>query len=337
MNIIKNSKVCITTGLILMGGAINIFISNNAVYRLESQLSRMQEAGRFIIDVMAKEIRMAGYNGCASRGTIEPNVLADDPPPLTAGDENAVTGYDYDSGSWVPPLPAFITAAAAVNATVLDNTDVIIVQRADSCSATLTGNLATVNANIQITMPNDCGFVMNQAVIITDCSTTDIFAISSNPDSGTLAHANNINSENFLSKAYTDDSIILKQLSSTFYIADGASGEPALWLASWDPSVPTSYNLFELADGVEQIQILYGVDNDNDDYADVYLEADDAALTDWTTVKSVRINLLLHSADRITTDVRAFNFNGADANLVTQDRRLRMAFSTTVTLRNRLP
>ncbi len=73
--------VALLLGLILTGGAIEIFISNKATYRLENELSRMQETGRFIVDAVAKEIRMAGYLGCASRGNIETNVMADEKPP----------------------------------------------------------------------------------------------------------------------------------------------------------------------------------------------------------------------------------------------------------------
>ena len=86
--------IALVIGMVLLGGAVSIFISNNSVYRLESELSRMQESGRFLIDIMSKEIRMAGFSGCSSRGTVTTNVLANDAVALSFGSANAITGYD---------------------------------------------------------------------------------------------------------------------------------------------------------------------------------------------------------------------------------------------------
>jgi type IV pilus assembly protein PilW len=332
--------IAMVIGLVLTGGAIQIFISSKATYRLENALSRSQETGRFIVDVMAKEIRMAGYSGCASRGDIDVTVLADNAPPLDATAENAITGYNYDSSSdWNPDVPAYVTDASKINATLLDGTDMLVVQRASECGAQLTGNMGTNNANVQVVNPNSCDFQQDSVVMITDCSTADIFAISSNPTSGsgsqTLAHANNVNSDPKLSNVYGPDSQVYGFLSNTFYIATGASGEPALWLGSWNPSAANDFSASELADGVEDMQILYGEDTGGaDEYADTYVTAN--AVTDWTNVRSVRINLLLRSDDNITTEARAFTFNGVDAN-TGNDRRLRMVYSSTITVRNRLP
>ena len=336
--------IALVIGMVLLGGAVSIFISNNSVYRLESELSRMQESGRFLIDIMSKEIRMAGFSGCSSRGTVSTTVMANDAVALSFGSANAITGYDYVATTdWEPDLPSYVTLATAINASVLDNTDVMNIQRGSECGAGLTGNMASDNAQLTITVPNGCSFSQQEVVMITDCATADVLAITnSNTDtSGNIAHAIAAgaggNSDNKLSKAYGPDSQIYKQLSNTFYVANGASGEPALWLASWNPSVANDYTTYELADGVEQMQLLYGLDTGGgNEYADAYVEADDAALTDWTNVRSVRISLLLRSADNITTQSRAFTFNGANAN-TGNDKRLRMLFSTTVTLRNRLP
>ncbi len=332
--------IALVIGLVLLGGAISIFISNKAVYSLESELSRMQESGRFLIDVMTKDIRMAGYNGCSSRGTVTPTVLANNPPPLAVTDANAITGYNFNTaGDWNPNLPDFVTSATAINANVLDNTDVVNVQRASECGAQLTGNMTADNANVQVVQPNSCNLAKDQVVMISDCASADVFAISSNPTSGsgsqTLAHATGVNSDNKLSKIYGPDSQVYRQLSNTFYMANGASGDPAVWLAAWNPAVAGNYDIYELADGVEQMQILYGEDTGGgNEYADTYVDA--SAVANWANVRSVRINLLLRSRDRITTEPRAFVFNGANAN-TGNDLRLRLAFSTTVALRNRLP
>lgn len=342
--------IALIIGMILTAGAIQIFISSKATYRLESALSRMQETGRFIVDTMAKEIRMAGYNGCSSRGTIETNTIADNPPPASINADDALLGYQATgTNTWSPSLPSSMTVAmydigGDATKDLVSGTDVVLIQRADSCGASVSGNWDVTNANVQVSYPNGCGFAQNQVVMVTDCSTADVFALGNNPSGSgnlqTLNHSTNNNTGNFLGKNYGPESQIFVYRSNIFFIAPDDNGEPAFYLASWAPSdsnttiTAADYDILELADGVQDMQILYGVDNaGGDDYADNYLTAD--AVTDWNQVRSVRVNLLLQSADRITEEPRSFTFNGAEAN-TSNDRRLRMLFSDTITLRNRL-
>ena len=331
--------IAMVLGLVLAGGAIQIFISSKATYGLENALSRLQETGRFVVDTLAKEVRMAGYMGCSSRGNITPSVLALETPPLTATSANGITGYNYNTGSdWNPDLPSYITSATGLNASVSNGSDVMIIQRASECGAYLTGNMTADNANVQVVNPNTCGFDQNDVVMITDCASSDVFAISSTPTSGsgqeTLAHANNVNSDNKLSKIYGPDSFVATFFSEVFFIGTGASGEPALYEGSWDPAAAANYDLSELADGVEDMQILYGEDTGGgNEYADTYVTADSVA--DWTNVRSVRVNLLLRSEDGVTSAPRTINFNGGTKGGA--DRRLRMVYTSTITIRNRLP
>ncbi len=336
--------VALAIGLVLTAGAIHILISNKATYRLESELSRMQETGRFIVDTIGKEIRMAGYTGCSSRGNIAINTISENPPPFSPEGENAILGHEASgTATWSPAVPANIETAindidGDASKDILGNTDFVIVQRADECGATV-DEIDVTNANIKVNYPNTCDFQQDQTVIVTNCRNADIFSITnvtSNESSGrqTLAHGSSGNTDNKLSQTYGPDSQAFIFLSNIFFIAPGETGEPALYMAMWNPVDPDDYTILELADGVADMQILYGVDNaGGDESADDYITADN--VTDWSDVRSARVNLLLQSEDNLTSESRSFTFNGADAN-AGNDRRLRMAFSTTVTLRNRL-
>jgi len=46
-----------------MAGVIQIFLSAKQAYRLQENLSRLQENGRFAMDFITKDVRMAGYAG----------------------------------------------------------------------------------------------------------------------------------------------------------------------------------------------------------------------------------------------------------------------------------
>lgn len=54
--------IAMALGLILTVGALQMMLSSQSLYRTTDSLSRIQESGRFALDFLAKDIRMAGYN-----------------------------------------------------------------------------------------------------------------------------------------------------------------------------------------------------------------------------------------------------------------------------------
>jgi type IV pilus assembly protein PilW len=100
----------------------------------------------------------------------------------------------------------------------------------------------------------------------------------------------------------------------------------------------------ELLDGIENMQILYGVDTDADDVAEQYVKADQVTvLATWNDVVGVRIGLLVHTPGQVNTvaDTTTYNVAGtpiADTGTTIThggDRRLRYVFTSTVKVRNR--
>ena len=55
--------VAMTLGLLIVLGVIQVMMSNQISYRTNDELSRIQENGRFALDLLANDIRMAGYQG----------------------------------------------------------------------------------------------------------------------------------------------------------------------------------------------------------------------------------------------------------------------------------
>lgn len=104
----------------------------------------------------------------------------------------------------------------------------------------------------------------------------------------------------------------------------------------------------EIADGVESMQVMYGVDIDGDGLADIFQNATavtgvaatatalDAA---WRKVVSVRVALLMRSQDRAGATAKTGGnvYNVADATMTRPaDGRFRDVYETTIALRNRL-
>lgn len=317
--------VAMVIGLLLIGGVIQIFASNKQGYLTHEALSRIQENGRYAMEIMSRNVRMAGFTGCAALDTVEPNVIANNPPAGGLRASTAVLGYEYDGSSWDP---AYTGAPSGVVA----NTDLVTVNRGADCGAYLVGNMTAVNANIQINADNICNFQANDVIIISDCSSTDIFRASSvSSDSGsgrvTIAHANNQNSSNRLSKPYGTDARIFKLSTYDYYVKLNASNPPQPTLYVREDGTES-----ELVEGVEDMQISYGVDTTGDRAADSYVDAD--AVTDWGDVASVRVALGLRSInDYVALTETSYSFNGVNVT----NRHLRKAMSATIGVRNRLP
>lgn len=88
-----------------------------------------------------------------------------------------------------------------------------------------------------------------------------------------------------------------------------------------------------LAEGVEDMEVLFGLDTDTDGVANKYVGP--AAVGDWTQVVSVQIALLVNSVSNALLDAQTVCL-GCNAFNGTSDRMIRAQYETTVGVRNDL-
>jgi prepilin-type N-terminal cleavage/methylation domain-containing protein len=86
--------VALTAGLLVAGVIATMFASNARTYAVTNGIGELQEAGRVAFDVLQRDLRMAGYQGCDSR--------ADTPAPR-------LVNLDADAGA-EGSVPAAIMA-----------------------------------------------------------------------------------------------------------------------------------------------------------------------------------------------------------------------------------
>jgi type IV pilus assembly protein PilW len=53
--------IAVTLGMVLMGAALQFIISTKQTYELNDDISRIQENGRMALDIIVKDLQMAGY------------------------------------------------------------------------------------------------------------------------------------------------------------------------------------------------------------------------------------------------------------------------------------
>jgi type IV pilus assembly protein PilW len=164
----------------------------------------------------------------------------------------------------------------------------------------------------------------------TDCTTTAVFQVSSIAGN-VVSHATGGaclpgNASNDLLKSYTNGQVYPVRTIS-YYIKTNPSNQPALYIKVGAVE--------EMIAGIEQMQILYGVDTDAvlDGSPNFYVSADN--VPDWRKVVSVRVSLLVASPENNLTDKPlSYTYNGLTKTPT--DRRLRRVFTSTIALRNRL-
>lgn len=326
--------IAITLGLILSTAIIQVFLASRTTYQVQESLSMIQENARFGMHFMGKEIRMSGYMGCNSVGNIEVNVIA---KPASAVDFLPLQGED--------------DVAKSNDFNALAGTDTLEIKRGSDDAVTLTGNLAPSNSSIQIE-DNTYNIVKNDYVLVSDCTSADVFRVTNTPKEAgkgttSLDHGSAANSSNRLSKIYGGDSEVFGFQTTRFFIRDSgrdtAGGQPIYSLYSQQRSLGSGGAMgaaVELIEGVENLQLEYGIDSDGDRAINRYVKA--PAVADWNTVLSVRVELTLAA-----NDVGVVGRSGqADAQSVydtsgqlidNTDGRMRQVFSSVFAVRNRLP
>lgn len=324
--------VAMLVALILMAGAVQVFIANRVTLRTQDGVARVQESGRYAMSRIGRSARAAGFFGCAGLDIVLPNVLAQNPPAdlsqFTAG--VAVSGLDN------------VAAGNPFNAVA--GTDVLTLRGAGDGNIGLTGNLTPINANIQISNGYD-GFKQGELVLVTDCRTADLIRktnqIGQDKANGkeTIAHSNSSNIDNNLSKPYGADAFVMRPFIHSYFIGDtgrtNAAGQKVLALYLRD----LSGNDSEIAEGVSDLQVLYGVDNDGNRNADRYMSATQVeAAKIWEKVVSVRVSLLTDSVDNVLENPGNYVFSPAGNSPITPaagDRRLYQEFTGLYALRNK--
>lgn len=370
--------VAITIGLIILAVISTVFVSSKKTYRVQEALSRLQENGRYAIDFMGRDMRMAGYMGCICGGTTI-NTIANSVAGLTLLNTttnppslDGIIGYEQAS----VPTSGFPVLRAEVKA----NTDVVEIQHFSTNSAKVITPGSVLNAAIHI-QGNPLNFQTDEVLVVTNCVNADFFqatTVSAGSGDVAITHANSNNTANFTFGLYGPDngSELLRLESSVYYIGTGTAGYacPAsslcrkhlgFYLATDGNRFCTNattgtiqgYCVEQVAEGVEDLQILYGVNttNNNHNTADKFVDA--ASITTnncttntacWPNVVSARINLLLRTVDptvspeNITTypSSQITLFNGSPPTITAGSttapaRALRRVYTETITLRNR--
>lgn len=328
--------VAMTLSLLLLGGVVTLFANARKSYENNDHLARIQENGRFALDQIARELRAAGYLGCA-KDTPFTNALTLTTNKLLWDFQFAVQGFQSTGTTWSPALDATLApSAAAVNSDVL----VIRAPDPDARAKRVTTLMATPTADIVVTPATPVYLPWEYPLLVTDCNAVAVFDVSAY-SAGTIAHgspgqgaaaaggvASAGNSTADIGYAFQAGSLVMPVRTVIYYVR--ASATPgagnSLWrrLGRGPPD--------EVVEGVDSLQVLYGVDTDANRIVDAYEPANN--VTDWSAIVSVRVGLLVRSVEQYGKNPDTAHKILDETIAAAGDNRERLEFSTTVALRN---
>lgn len=337
--------VSLLLAMSVMAGAIQIFLQIKNNFIAASEMAVLQENARFAFKLFRDEIHMAGYNSCGSTARNIANSIIG-ASGNWALDGTGIQGYEHEAG--IGSFPGDISAD------VLPDTDALVVRRGESpgylvsnhAAASSTFKLQAKHAmepgDIVLVATPDCAQLgYFQAVTAADDYITHAAGnlVSPGNCTGNLAGAFSCEDGTDGQRSYPPGSILMKLASHAYYVGPSEVSEdiPALFrerlgvvtnaAASWSE---------ELIQGVENMQVRYGIDIDRANSStaiDTYIKADDERM-DWEHVISVQISLRLRSLRPVyQQNVPYAEFMGIE-HTGGADRFMRETFSTTISLRN---
>ena len=379
--------ISLTVGSVITAGIVQLFSANSDTHRVMMGQSRIQESARFALDFIGRDIYKAGYLGCFSNAPTPVFFTAANGNniPYEFDLRTGLGGHDaFGVGLWAPNLNGLPTTIGATNTNVfvagtgintnniVSGTDVLVIRNTlqQDSEIRLAQNMLTSRGNISVLVDQNrglaaLGFSQGDLAMIHDCEKATIFhatgvTLVATPDPLTeqvdIAHSLDPTDawrNSFLTLAqrntFEDDANVSAIETHIYFIAPGTganrSGDVPLSL--WKKSGTTAP--VELVEGIENLQVLYGVSTDGNGTPNQYRRANQVVMNNVVTV---RVTVIANTIDDVGGSsatshgcgiqncaytlvggaLSAYNDNPNDAN--GRDGLIRRAFTQTFMLRN---
>lgn len=349
--------ISMVISMAIVAGAVEIVVSSKRSFLDQDEVTFIQTNARFALDLISKDIRMAGYLGCATQNSVQTANSIDD----SAGGFISLHGLvGFEGGESVDGFPDDFKADAEVGS------DAILIRRASNSGELDVSKHVAASAVIHLWENHE--YPEGSTLMIADasCRNIGLFQTTGKPG-GHLNHnagkskgvgnCTKIIKGNFecdpsckavscggygtATGEYGPGSKVMEFVSRAYFIGESSvlPGVPALKRRVLNVvGSPSTYEE-EIAVGVEDMEILYGIDSDGDSSVDQYRSADqmdidsDGSITDedWDSVSNVKISLVFRSQNPVLSKSEKRTLAGKEY----EDRYMRQLVNSTIKIRNR--
>ncbi len=231
--------VAITIGLIILAALVSLFAGNSRERGEIQRANQQTENGRYALQVIGDDLRDAGYLGPFNPGSVAspnpqfviptalPNACATDVPTLNTALSLAVQGYDNGANA-----PACLTDLRA-------GTDILVVRRASTCAVGTAGCDPQVAGDVYLQASGCAAEFTAGTYYVLDSNAGNL--ILNQKDCATAG-------------------LIYQFRVHIYFVANDdkpGDGIPTLKRAELGPG---AFNIVPLVEGVENLQLEYGLD-----------------------------------------------------------------------------
>jgi len=306
--------VALVIGLFLIFGAVTIYQQSRATFRTTEAVARLQEVARLAFDVLEADVRMANYWGLNNRAEYIVN-RAQPLQPLPEPFDTLGLGGPIDAcgSNWVINLDEYVGGSnngydldCAATGTSSDKSDTLLVRRAAEAAP---AKLETTQIHLQTSR-------VQGTLFVPACDDPKLAACIPS---------------DYLPPASESRALVV----NAYYVTTGSTlraDVPALRRKSLGagPAIGDE----EIVQGVEDIQVQFGIDRTGDTSVDEYVNPGDAKLDDFDVI-SATIWLRIRAEDRDFGYVDGNTYQYADIVVAPlNDNYRRIVVSKTIQLRN---
>lgn len=285
--------ISITLGLLILAGVATIFTNNSRTRQEIERTSRQIENGRYAMQLLSDDLQAAGYLAefdptplDTSTLTALPDPCAIDLPTLRGALPLHIQGYDNGAG------------APTCLADIKPGTDIVVIRRASTCVA------GTANCD-----PFVGGAPHFQASLCAPATggTELSYTPTSNADYAAQFYALDTALTN-LTRHKTDCTTVAsvrRYRTHIYFVANnsvGSDGIPTLKRAELGAG---GFTIVPLVEGIENLQLEYGIDTNNDGVPDAFTAAPssyngcagNACVVNWRNVMAAKVSLLARNTE----------------------------------------
>jgi type IV pilus assembly protein PilW len=350
--------VSLVISMAVVAGSIQVVAGSKKSFIDQDEVTFIQTNARFALDLMGKDIRMAGYMGCASVESVQ---VANSINNTSGGYISTHGLIGFEGQVDTSTFPADVRATATVG------TDAILIRHASDSGELDVKNHVAASATIHLW--GDHSYNNGSTLVIADasCRNIGLFQVSgpNGLPAGHIVHNTGAGTNNctkiikgdFVCTAacrattcggygtatggYGPGSKVMAFESHLYYIAPSTvmPGMSALKRSSLNADGAPSTTSEELALGVEDMEIVYGVDSDGNGDVDQFRNATNMDLNgngtvtedEWDQVMNVKISLVFRSQNAVLPAIETRTLAGK----VYYDKYIRQQVNSTIKIRNR--
>ncbi len=293
--------IALALGLAIVAAVGTLSVNASRSYRAMNRASEQIENGRYALNLTRNDLEHAGFFGLFN--PVNANLTL----PTTAPD---------------PCLN---------NGTLENYANTLLLHIPALCNATLSDRLNGTQTLALVRASSD----------IADTASGDTY-IQTNPTEYIIGKGNSYisnrgNPSGFvLMKPDGTPSLIRKLHIHIYYVRSysqtSGDGIPTLMISTPTDADKSARPLIE---GIENLQLQYGIDSSGDGSPDTYIQTPSSTL-DWSNIVTIRLNLLARSLEiePSYTDTKTYDLGGKNLIPAKNDRYRRRVFSTVVSLIN---